>query len=207
MNIEQMKARKQELGYSYEMIARMAGVSIATVKKIFGGEVQSPRYDTLQKLESVFSQPLPSKVREVEFKYDVSDHSYTAEDYNTFPEYAAIEIVNGKIYPKYPSDKPKESRYKSMTFHQLASDTKNGSYTYEDYEGFPGDLRVEIVRGYIYALAAANTAHQLICGDLHVQIYGYIKANGGQCVVGQAPYDVCLFEDGLTTVQPDVYVV
>ncbi|MBQ0078486.1 MAG: Uma2 family endonuclease, partial [Eubacterium sp.] len=33
------------------------------------------------------------------------------------------------------------------------------------------------------------------------------KANGGQCVVGQAPYDVCLFEDGLTTVQPDVYVV
>ena len=79
MNIQDMRDKKREMGYTYEMIARMAGVSIATVKKIFGGEVSNPRFETLQKLESVFLQEPPRgirngsiSVRELPFKYDAS---------------------------------------------------------------------------------------------------------------------------------------
>lgn len=214
MTIQEMKEKKREMGYTYEMIARMAGVSIATVKKIFGGEVSNPRFETLQKLESVFLQEPPRgirngsiSVRELPFKYDAKDDSYTTEDYETFPEYASIEIVNGRIYPKYPSETESESRFRKMTFDELVRDPKNGSYTCEDYENFPDDIRVEIVRGRIYAMAAPTLIHQQVMGEIYNQIRNYIRRKGGDCVPGIAPTDVNLLPDSLTNVQPDVYVV
>lgn len=53
MTIEEMKARKVELGYTNEMIAEMSGVPLGTVQKIFAGITKSPRYDTIQKLQNV----------------------------------------------------------------------------------------------------------------------------------------------------------
>ncbi|WP_371722225.1 helix-turn-helix domain-containing protein, partial [Neglectibacter sp. X4] len=43
-----MKKKKQELGYTNEMIAQISGVPLGTVQKIFAGITTSPRYDTLQ---------------------------------------------------------------------------------------------------------------------------------------------------------------
>ncbi len=50
MTIEEMKARKAELGYTNETISQLSGVPLGTVQKIFAGETRSPRYDTVQKL-------------------------------------------------------------------------------------------------------------------------------------------------------------
>lgn len=50
MTIEEMKARKVELGYTNEKVADLSGVPLGTVQKIFAGETKSPRYDTIQKL-------------------------------------------------------------------------------------------------------------------------------------------------------------
>lgn len=43
MNIEEMKARKRELGYTYAMIAEKSGVPVGTVQKVFGGFTKAPR--------------------------------------------------------------------------------------------------------------------------------------------------------------------
>ncbi len=53
MTIEEMKARKAELGYTNEKIAELSGVPLGTVQKIFAGETKSPRYETIQKLLKV----------------------------------------------------------------------------------------------------------------------------------------------------------
>lgn len=55
MTIEQMKARKAELGYSNEKIAELSKVPLGTVQKIFAGITKAPRYDTIQKLQKVLA--------------------------------------------------------------------------------------------------------------------------------------------------------
>lgn len=208
MNIQEMKRRKQELGYSYARIARLAGVSIATVKKIFGGEVESPRYETLQKIEAALrAEPQVPMVNEIAFKYDPDDCGYTAEDYETFPEYASVEMIRGKIYPRYPSENPKVGNLHRMTFDELVRSPQNGSYTYSDYLNFPDELRVEIVRGRIYAMAAPAIEHQVVASEAFLQIRQAIRSRKGKCMPFISPIDVRLRDDELTTVQPDVIVV
>ena len=51
MTIEEMKEKKREHGYTYNMMSQMSGVPLGTVQKIFGGTTTSPRYDTLKALE------------------------------------------------------------------------------------------------------------------------------------------------------------
>lgn len=57
MTIEEMKARKAEMGYTNETIAKLSGVPLGTVQKIFAGETKSPRYDTIQKLTKLLMKP------------------------------------------------------------------------------------------------------------------------------------------------------
>lgn len=58
MTIEEMKAKKTELGYTNETIAKLSGVPLGTVQKIFAGATKSPRYVTIQKLQSILDPPL-----------------------------------------------------------------------------------------------------------------------------------------------------
>ena len=43
MNIQEMKEKKKEMGYTNEQIAELSGVPLGTVQKIFGGATTSPR--------------------------------------------------------------------------------------------------------------------------------------------------------------------
>ena len=70
MTVEEMKKRKQEKGYTYAQIAELSGVPLGTIQKIFSGETVSPRYDTLQALEQLFTDAsmvkeaaIPSRAR------------------------------------------------------------------------------------------------------------------------------------------------
>ena len=51
MTIEEMKARKRELGLSNETLAQLSGIPFSTVQKIFSGMTRSPRQNTIQALE------------------------------------------------------------------------------------------------------------------------------------------------------------
>lgn len=104
MNIQQMKEKKRELGYTYEQIATLSGVPLGTVQKIFGGVTTSPRYDTLQALEKVFEKNDPDFVRETTPSYTGASPAkkkqgeYTADDYRTLPEDVRMELIDGVLY-------------------------------------------------------------------------------------------------------------
>lgn len=100
MTIQEMKKKKQEKGYTYAQIADLSGVPLGTVQKIFSGETQSPRYDTLQALEEVFSEV--SMVQDEGSAYHVNtEHtqgSYTIEDYRALPDEQRVELIDGYFY-------------------------------------------------------------------------------------------------------------
>ena len=56
MTIEEMKARKTELGYTNEQLSGLSGVPVGTLQKIFSGETKAPRYDTIQKLTKILEK-------------------------------------------------------------------------------------------------------------------------------------------------------
>ena len=118
MTIDQMKNKKKELGFTYQMISDMSGVPLITVQRIFQHKTESPRYDTLQKLESVFSKyqdgrpnnlgyDLPATdmnavyVRETAVNYRRTREDVgpgTVEEYLKTPDYTRIELIDGVFY-------------------------------------------------------------------------------------------------------------
>ena len=158
MKIEDMRFIKEEMGLSYEMIAEGSGVSLGTVKKIFGGYVKTPRYDTMAALEAFFSV-------------------------------GAIEM-------------------REAAFEYYAGQKKQGEYTIEDVEKIPEKIRVELIDGKLYYLAAPTPVHQAIAGEIFIKLRSHIAARGGDCLAGMAATDFKLDPDSnKTMVQPDVFVV
>ena len=49
MTIEEMKEKKREHGYTYNMMSQMSGVPLGTVQKIFTGETRIPEQHTRQR--------------------------------------------------------------------------------------------------------------------------------------------------------------
>ena len=122
MTIEQMKKRKQELGYSYKRISELSGVPLGTVQKVFSGLTKSPRHETLLALASIFSYA-PDKdpktsydlssdgasvVRESSTAYAAAPFGkkqgeYTLDDYYALPDDVRVELIDGVIYDMTPA--------------------------------------------------------------------------------------------------------
>ena len=124
MTIEQMRIRKRELGYSYEQIADMAHLPLGTVQKVLGGITKSPRYDTLQALEAVFSDSGDGLLREENAVYETNcvrevaaiyqakkPGEYTIDDYMSLPDDERVELIDGVFYDMAAP----------MTIHQFVS--------------------------------------------------------------------------------------
>ena len=104
MNIQEMKEKKKEKGYTNEQIAELSGVPLGTVQKIFTGETKSPRYDTLEALARIFE----NSDRDYLYADMVEDSGtayaakvqgqYTLEDYYALPEDRRVELIDGCIY-------------------------------------------------------------------------------------------------------------
>ena len=89
----------------------------------------------------------------------------------------------------------------------------NRRFTYADYKSWelkPGE-RYELIRGVAFAMAGANTTHQIISRRIFLQLGNHLE--GKSCQAFYAPFDVRLFyeeelgEDDDTVVQPDIMVV
>ncbi len=80
------------------------------------------------------------------------------------------------------------------------------SYTYEDYRGFPDDLRCEILDGEIYDMTPApTTVHQAVTLRIAYVLERDMESKGYPCRVFMAPIDVILSDKDV--VQPDVLIV
>lgn len=111
MTIAEMKQKKQEIGYTNAQIAKLSGVPLGTVQKIFSGETEAPRYDTLRAIERIFREDPGEKrksasrqgamVRESAPFYAAPQKKqgeYTLEDYYALPEDQRFELIDGYLY-------------------------------------------------------------------------------------------------------------
>lgn len=99
MTLEEMKARKKELGYTYEQISHLSGVPLGTVQKIFSGVTSAPRYDTLIALERIFEKTEHARAEEGKPVYTTKRQGeYTLEDYDQIPDERRVELIDGVIY-------------------------------------------------------------------------------------------------------------
>lgn len=80
-------------------------------------------------------------------------------------------------------------------------------YNGEDIERLSEWSRAELINGKLYMLSAPNRLHQYFVSGLIFEIRSHIKQNKGKCQVYASPFDVRLFGDDSTVVQPDILVV
>ncbi|WP_346662301.1 Uma2 family endonuclease [uncultured Merdimonas sp.] len=110
MTLEEMREKKREYGLTNEQISTYTGVPLATVQKIFAGVTESPRYTTMQALETVFRSveregeersPRPDRTAE-SLAYMANDPKvqgeYTLADYYALPDDRRVELIDGVIY-------------------------------------------------------------------------------------------------------------
>jgi Uma2 family endonuclease len=64
------------------------------------------------------------------------------------------------------------------------------TYTYADYLKWQFEERLELFKGKIFKLAAPNTKHQAVAGDLYIKLR--TRLDNQQCQVFIAPFDVRL---------------
>ncbi|MBR0482391.1 MAG: Uma2 family endonuclease [Firmicutes bacterium] len=107
MTIDEMRNRRREMGYTYEMLSEESGVPVATIQKIFSGTTLSPRRDTILALENVLKQQvvytLSNELTPLQVQEQVSDFGkiqgeLTAEDLMTLPEDFRYELIDGVLF-------------------------------------------------------------------------------------------------------------
>ena len=179
MTIEEMKAKKKEYGLSCEYIAVKSGVPVSTLRKIFSGVTPTPRRGTLEALCIFFKSFEVPNIEDTNIE-DNPEHNFVYEDYG---EYEAADGTAALKIEDYSNK------------------------TLDDYLALPEGIRVELIDGVFYDMAAPTTIHQRIGGEIYNQISSFIDANNGSCVPFIAPTDVQLDCDDKTIVEPDVLVV
>ena len=176
MTIEQMKARKTELGLTSEMISQAAGVPLSTVQKIFSGITKAPRKLTIEALERVLK-----------------------EEGNGSGSGGSGEV----LYPESRVGKVGVIREAAGGYSALP---ETRLHTIEEYYALPDEQRVELIDGVFYDMGAPSMNHQEILGDLHILFRECVKQHGMNCKVFLSPCDVRLDRDDYTMVQPDLFV-
>ena len=118
MTIQDLKNRKNELGFSNKRLAEAAGLPLGTVQKIMSGATKNPRYETLTALRAaLFPSPsnsdgedaaiYPYSLGDGSFKpvvkealpgYSAAPRMHTIEEIYALPEGVHAELLEGQLY-------------------------------------------------------------------------------------------------------------
>lgn len=119
MTVEEMIEKKKAAGYSCEQLAKLSGVPIGTVQKIFSGITKKPRHGTIIALERILkstgyemhknraddylmvseAKATCSCSRDPLKPWEWPDQgSYTVDDYLELPGDVRAELINGVFY-------------------------------------------------------------------------------------------------------------
>ncbi len=100
MTIEELKQRKKELGYTNEVVAELAGVSLETVEKLFACiDYSFITYEERFAIERALLKESELECLREENAYLLKKQGeYTAEDFYSFPDDILVELIDGVIY-------------------------------------------------------------------------------------------------------------
>ena len=132
------------------------------------------------------------------------------------------KILGG--HSKYPRQENVEAIATSLGLELMDYTTKSKGITYfvreapqpyidkswktvEDYYNMPEDFRGELIMGALIELKAPTVNHQLMLNELTARITSYLSKGNSSCQGFPAPFDVQLFADEYTMVQPDYVVI
>lgn len=213
MTIEEIKNRKKQLGWTNAGLASRAGIPVSTVAKILGGTTKNPRQDSVLAMEravmesraSAPCQGLSREAREPQSQDNELSYVKIVSEMNTGrPGNGQGSMVSDAHY-QYGTSAEKEDTG-SEAVADADSPHTSGSYTIDDYLALPEERRVELIDGCFYDMAAPTGMHQLILFHIWKTIDACIEEHGLSCIAQGAPFDVQLFGDPYTVVQPDVTV-
>ena len=215
LTIKEMLVMKKEYGFSYEYIAAKSGVPLSTVQKVFSKTTATPRQKTIKALNKAF---------DLDYKdwgtVKMTIHNYS--DYADEPYEPCLVCDSGCVSEKFESsinvvnEVPGSYGVTDGTSALKISDETNiikqvdgtdALKTIDDYLKLPEGVRVELIDGVFYDMAAPTTIHQKIGFYITSELEKHIESNNGKCVAFIAPTDVQLDCDNKTMVQPDVLVV
>ena len=210
MTIDEMIAKKKEYGFSCDYISQKSGVPFSTVQKIFSRFSPSPRRKTLEALWKFFDElekttsGANAPVKRSSYLDDADSEgasgvSYVNDgdvEYNSVAGSSALKPDEYSTYGAAPYEGKK----------RIKAGAK-GDKTLEDYLALPEGVRVELIDGVFYDMAAPTSPHTYVASDIREVFKAYVKANKGQCVPFVAPTDVQLDCDDKTVVQPDVMII
>ena len=89
MTIEEMIERKYDMGYTYEKVAQLSGLSPETVQDVLDGIIKFPGEDTLKALENVF--------KESRIKYDSDNHAVTVYKFGDMTDFKIYEVNEDEL--------------------------------------------------------------------------------------------------------------
>ena len=222
MTIQEMIDKKKELGYTNETLAKISGVPLGTVQKIFAGITRAPRRSTIVALEAVLSDGEKQSGSEYSYSYENDLKADVVRE--SARAYGATAAVISKAsnsdnpgtpakapYPGASGD-PAQALYSGAPgapaqalYPGAPGDPAQGTYTLDDYYALPDDRRVELIDGVIYDMASPLRIHQAILLMMSYQLYPCV-ASHPECEMFIAPADVCLDNDDRTILQPDLYI-
>ena len=171
MKIEDLKKRKEELGYTNEMVSELSGVPLGTVQKFFGGATSKPRFNTLQSIECALFPELHSKKEAALYKEIVENLSL--DHAGRVSETSAID--------DYSSEMP-DSDHK-LSYEKVLSWKAPGEFTVDDWKSLPDGAWMELIEGVLYDRNYPTKRHQFVASQLVVKLSIAIERKGGPCLV------------------------
>ena len=191
-SIADMEKIRNELGLRYAMISRETGIPVSTIQKVLSGKTQSPRPEVLSKLRDFFGLYCCGIV---------ADSGSGFGGQNEYRNKLMLREIHEPYYETEAMDEP------PVVYEEWPHEKKTGRlYTVKDLESFPDDLRVELIDGELYYLAAPLTVHQRIQMIISAMFFNFVRENNGKCEVFPAGFGVRLDEDEDTLVIPDVTI-
>ena len=177
MTVEEMKARKIDLGLTTEEIAERSHLPLGTLQKIFSGVTKTPRRTTIEAIEQVL---------------------LTAESEKKQRQHRRVTYLDQEPPELSTLGEP------GLIYGSTAEDGIR--YTIKDYYALPDTRRVELIDGKFYDMSSPSMKHQLILGELYSLFRECINQHDMPCRIFFAPCDVQLDKDDYTIVQPDLFV-
>ena len=171
MKIEDLKKRKEELGYTNEMVSEKSGVPLGTVQKFFGGATSKPRFNTIQSIECVLFPELHSKKEAALYKEIVE---------NLKLDYADRVAETGAL-DEYCFEMPAGDH--KASYEKVLSWKAPGEFTIEDWKNLPNGAWMELIDGVLYDRNYPTKRHQFVASELLVELRVAIKSIGGPCLV------------------------